>query len=777
MNLRFGNYVLNPRLRQLTRGGEPLVLSARAFDVLLFMAENAGKPLLKSDLIKAAWPDSFVEESSLTNNIFLLRKAMGPGDDAMILTLPGKGYQFAANVIREPEQEGFEAAVNGERKALPVLQMDPVRRPIVEPTRLRLVADPGVPAPVRAWRSPLVLTLGVLCVAALASAGWLGWQRYQDRVGGAPVQLVVADLDGSTGDPVLDRTLTTVTRTEFAQSPFVSLLPQATVRATLQQMLRKPTDPVTVPVARDVCERTGSQAVLHQTVARVGRGFVLTEEATNCVDGATLAMTHQEAEKADDLPRAIGKAGVVIRHGLGESRRTIERFSAPMVPTNTGSLEALKAYTQASTMAQQGKYAEAIELQKQAIALDPQFAAAYLDLSSLYANSLDPNNARIYVQKAYDLRDQATLPAQLYITARYHEVVTGDLYEGLRNYQSWIAMYPRQPQPWSGLENVYTVLGQPEHAVAAAERLLQLLPGNATAYQGLIVAQMHHGDFAAARQTGQAALAHHFDTDQIHYLLLRLAHLQHDDAALAAEESWGRQHPDSPLFLANQAGYALQDGRLREGEALIARAEETFTQLGTQTAGARLGQQFAASYAGLGDLDEARRLLAAAPLDPNINVMYALMMTGEPEKAAAMLREQLALHPQDTLWNQYYQPLVQGQLALLAGHADEAVKWSERGIPFDNRDADNLYLRGDAYLAAHRVAEAENAYRTLLAHPGGDANAYQRPLAQLHLARVLALEGRRADAMAAYHDFLTQWAHADRDEPLLLAAQRELSSL
>jgi DNA-binding winged helix-turn-helix (wHTH) protein len=314
-NLHFGSYTINPRLRQLQRGEERLPLPAKAFDLLLFMSLNAGRPLSKTELLEAVWPDAFVEESNLSHNIFLLRKTLGASGEGAIVTLPGRGYQFAATVVETSAVAPVELSSSSLGAAHEL-----------EATRSRLVYEEITEERVGFWRSPLALGMTTLAVAAIAVAGWLGWQRYEDRVGGAPVQLVVADLDGTTGDATLDRTLTTITRSELAQSPFISLLPQSTVRATLLQMRRTAAEAVTVPLAREACERTGSQAVLHESIARAGSAYLLTEEATNCVDGSSLGITHQEAAAAQDIPHAIARANDVIRHALGESRRTIARF-------------------------------------------------------------------------------------------------------------------------------------------------------------------------------------------------------------------------------------------------------------------------------------------------------------------------------------------------------------------------------------------------------------------------------------------------------------------
>ena len=755
-NLIFGEFVLDTRLRQLRRAGTALPVAGKAFDLLEYMAANAGRPLLKAELLEAIWPGSFVEESNLSQQVFLLRRAMGDRGEQIILTLPGRGYQFAAEVSVE--------AVSAAAVAM-------------EAARSRVVYEETTEEHISLLRSPVALAVVAVAIAAVAAAGWLGWKRYEDRMGGAPVQIVLADLDGTTGDAVLDRTLTMLTRAELAQSPFVAVLSQSTVKAVLQQMRLATNVPLAVGTAMEICERSGSQAVLLERIARAGSHYVLTEEATNCVDGATLVTAQQEVSRVEDLPGAVARVGSVVRHGLGESRRTIARFNAPLSPVATQSMEALKEYTQAVDLSQQGHFAESIGLLKQAVALDPEFAAAWLDLANFAANTMDEEGSRASLKKAYELRAFATEPTRLYIVARYETSVTGDLYEALRDYEEWAGLYPRQPQPWSGLANVNRQLGRAEPERKAAQHLLELMPANVIAYQALATAQIHTGDFAAARKTCEAAVAHHFDSDSIHYLLLRLAHLQGDAAALGAEEVWGKAHPEAAIFLANETGYALAEGKVRESQWLAKATVQAFTAQGNAGAGANFLQQTAATYAELGETELARQALGAAPVTATVQNLLTRVFLGQTVEAQEQLQAQLAGHPADTLWQMDYRALVQADLALAAGDAGKAVSVLESAKAFDHADAVNLYLRARAHMAAGQLGEAEAELRTLLGSPGIEANAVELPLAKLRLAQTLVREAKPKEAAEVYEAFLKQWAGADAGQPLLVAAKRELAGL
>src|ERR1700723_2591114 len=95
----FANFSLDPQNRVLRRSGATVPLTPKAFDLLLVLVQNAGRIVSKDDLMKAVWPDSFVEESNLTQTVFMLRKALGETlDRRYILTSQGKGYRIAVDV-------------------------------------------------------------------------------------------------------------------------------------------------------------------------------------------------------------------------------------------------------------------------------------------------------------------------------------------------------------------------------------------------------------------------------------------------------------------------------------------------------------------------------------------------------------------------------------------------------------------------------------------------------------------------------------------------------
>src|SRR3954470_2950206 len=117
----FGRFRLNVAERVLLREGELVPLTPKVFDILVTLVEHGGQVVSKDDLMKSVWPNTFVEEGNLTQNISLLRKALGetPGGVQFIETVPRRGYRFVA--------ETSHASANGTHgKSIP-----PAPQPVV----------------------------------------------------------------------------------------------------------------------------------------------------------------------------------------------------------------------------------------------------------------------------------------------------------------------------------------------------------------------------------------------------------------------------------------------------------------------------------------------------------------------------------------------------------------------------------------------------------------------------------------------------------------------
>src|SRR5579864_2504762 len=110
----FRPFLLDTIQHALLKEGRPVALTPKTYDTLLVLVQNSGRMLSKEELMKALWPDSFVEESNLTQQVSMIRRALGesPGDPRYVVTVPSRGYRFVAGV-RNRTREAPGSALSG----------------------------------------------------------------------------------------------------------------------------------------------------------------------------------------------------------------------------------------------------------------------------------------------------------------------------------------------------------------------------------------------------------------------------------------------------------------------------------------------------------------------------------------------------------------------------------------------------------------------------------------------------------------------------------------
>jgi eukaryotic-like serine/threonine-protein kinase len=157
--------------------------------------------------------------------------------------------------------------------------------------------------------------------------------------------IVLAEFTNSTGDPVFDDTLKTALTVSLRQSPFLNVLGDDKLAATLKLMAQPSGTPLTSDVAREVCQRAGSKAYIAGSIANLGSQYVVGLKAVNCPSGDLLAQMQTTSPAKEKVLDALGEAASKLRGELGESISTVQKFDVPLAEATTSSLEALKAYS------------------------------------------------------------------------------------------------------------------------------------------------------------------------------------------------------------------------------------------------------------------------------------------------------------------------------------------------------------------------------------------------------------------------------------------------
>jgi eukaryotic-like serine/threonine-protein kinase len=216
------------------------------------------------------------------------------------------------------------------------------------------------------------------------------------------------------------------------------------VRQTLGLMGRPKDARLTPEISREICERTGSAAVLEGSIASLGSQYVLSLGARNCNTGNILDQEQIQAARREDVLNSLSQIARKFRTRVGESLTTVEQHSAPLWEAKTSSLEALKAYTTAMKVEFSSGNAAAIPLLRRTVEIDPAFAIAYAHLGLNYTSAGDWALARENATKAWQLRDRSSDREKFFIDFNYDREVTGNLEKTFQTLELWAQTYPRR---------------------------------------------------------------------------------------------------------------------------------------------------------------------------------------------------------------------------------------------------------------------------------------------------------------------------------------------
>ncbi len=303
--------------------------------------------------------------------------------------------------------------------------------------------------------------LAAVAVAVLAAVA-VGAFFYSHRASALTEKdfILLTDFTNTTGDSVFDGTLKQALAVQLEQSPFLNVYPQERVREALRYAGRSPDDRVTVPIARDICQREAIKAILTGSISSMGSNYVVSLEALNCRTGDTISRQQAEAASKEKVLQALGTAAKEIRGPLGETVTSIEHFNAPIEQATTSSLEAMKAYAMADEKRAREGDLPSLPFYQHAAELDPNFAMAYARVGAVYANLGESRLAEENVRKAFDLRERTSEREKFYITDHYYRDVTGELQKDIENLELWIQTYPRDYPPRNNIAVGYAQTGE-----------------------------------------------------------------------------------------------------------------------------------------------------------------------------------------------------------------------------------------------------------------------------------------------------------------------------
>src|SRR5579862_362594 len=614
--------------------------------------------------------------------------------------------------------------------------------------------------------------------------------------------VVLADFANSTGDAVFDDALKTALNVALTQSPFLNVLSENKVAETLQEMTRPAGTKLTPDLARELCVRAGSKAYIAGSIGSLGSEYVLGLKAVNCQNGDTLAQEQVTASSKEKVLDALGGATSRLRGELGESLATVQRFDVPLEQATTSSLEALKAYSLGQKADREQGPAAALPYNQRAIQLDPNFAMGYLAVGGEYFSMAEPGRASEYLTKAFELREHASEREKLALTANYYLNVTGELPKAAQVYQEEIESYPKNLSAYLNLGVVSAEQGDYEKSAELTLEQLRRGSANVAPYDNLANCYLALQRFDDARNTIREAQSKKLEDYITRMALYALAFLSSDSGAMADQQKWFAGKPEENYALALASDTEAYAGHASKARELTKQALDSAIHADARENGAIWQENNALREAAFGNAAEARKEAAdglkVAPTSQGVQSEAALAfaMSGDTGHAEALAKELNSRYPLDTQMQSLWLPAIQAQLALDGGKPDAALSAlqtasrNELGqITFINNLSClyDVYVRGEADLAAKQGTAAAAEFQKILDHSGLVWNCWTGALAHLGLARANALQaatakGADADAarvraLGAYKDFLTLWKDADPDMPVLKQAKAEYAKL
>ena len=335
------------------------------------------------------------------------------------------------------------------------------------------------------------------------------------------------------------------------------------------------------------------------------------------------------------------------------------------------------------------------------------------------------------------------------------------------------------------------MLGQWEKALRETEESGRLEPNSATYQSNLAQIQLALNRTEDARATVQQALARKLDSTDVRLSIYGTAFVRGDQETMQQQLAWaaGRSGQEDWL-LSTQSDTEAYSGRLAKAREFSRRAVESALHADAKETAALWQVNAALREAEFGNAGSARHdAVAALALAPGRHVRtvaaLALARAGDTAQAQKIVDSLNNDFPKNTVVQGYWLPSIRAANEINRKDSARAVEILQSALPYELAQCEPfqlgmlypVYLRGQAYLAAHQGKEAAAEFQKIIGHRGIVLNFPLGALAHVGQGRAYALQGDTVRARTAYQDFLTLWKDADPDVPILKQARAEYAKL
>jgi TolB-like protein/DNA-binding winged helix-turn-helix (wHTH) protein/Flp pilus assembly protein TadD len=614
----FGPFILDPEQRRLSRDEGLISVPPKGMDILIFLVQHRGEVVTKDNLIQNVWPNTFVEEANLSQNVFLLRKALGEKaqENRYIATVPGRGYRFVASV-QEMDAEAWAAAekeAHGIDAALEAQPAAAIPDPVPPGTSLAPSSARSSHRTAITWSAFAVAV--VILLAFAQRHHWLGGSAKAAGVSSIAV-LPLENLTGDSGQDYFADGMTDALITDLAQIGALRVISHTSVEQ--YKGTRKPLP----QIAREL----NVDAVVEGSVARAGNRVRVNAQLIQAVNDEHLWARAYEGDLDDvltlqnNISRNIADE-IQVRLMPGEQARLARRASVKP--------EAYEAYLK-------GRYfwskrtAESlrtsIDYYQQAIAADPQFAAAYAGLADTYSiigsdvmpASVASEKARAAAMKAVEL--DPSLAEGHAALALVHFYYDWNWNEAESECRRAIELNPNYATAHSWYSLYLGAMGRKAEALIEAQRARELDPLSPSVGIRLAGAYLATGQYDQALQELTKTLELDPAFSSAHEVRAKiLESMGQLKDSMAEYQKAVDMAPVAPNLAALAHGYALsgqRDQALVLLQKLQSRQKQDYVS----------PYELAAIYTGLGDRDRALFLLEQAYRERDSRMPFLLVDT------------------------------------------------------------------------------------------------------------------------------------------------------
>jgi len=589
----FGRFSVNTAERVLLRDGEVVPLTPKVFDILITLVESSGQVVSKDGLMKKVWPDSFVEEGNLTQNISLLRKALGEGQNGnqFIETVARRGYRFT-----QPVRELTETDHHQQLKTNGVPISSAQAAPRIESDARAGIQGYWV-SNLKRHRAVAVAGLSILTLAAAAIIYFAGGGKPVNGSSSVIESIAVMPFVNEASDTDAEYFSDEITESlinNLSQLPKLRVVPRSLV------LVYKGQEPDPRKIARDLNVR----AVLTGRVHRRGDTLSIQAELIDVVNLSQLWGQHYDRRVSDIL---------LVQEDI--SRDIFENLRLKLSVEEKKQLEAFSLYLKGRNYwnkRTEDGLLQGVDYFRKAIEVDPEYAPAYAGLADCY-NMLvvyGINQPKEAFPKAKEAATQAlriddTLAEARTSLAFIKHRWDWDRVGAEREFQLAIRYKPGYAPAHQWYSSYLVAMGRFDEAIAEAKRAEELEPLS-------FISNSHLGWILFLAGKNDEAIAHCrrlLEVDPNFFPALRYLGLAYEQKGMhkeaIAEFAKGVKLSPSPLMISLLGHAYAVSGNKPEAQRLLAELDKQKQRYVSPYTVATI-------YAGLGDKDQAFKWLEKA---------------------------------------------------------------------------------------------------------------------------------------------------------------------